>query len=140
MSTFIRRSGQFARLSHQATRNPALSSSRYLRPAGFPRPLFAKQTTRYYASVQPEEPKDPKDGKTAGDKRAEDGKVAGQQKGQAAPGFEHFYNDKSPVSKPANGEQPNLSSNPTTSKLTPEEEAQLDGLLATLRQGMPAEQ
>ena len=145
MTTLLRRSGNLARLSRSSvaapTFNPALRrpSPRFLRPQ-----TFASQRSRQYATVQPEDPKDPKDRKDGGKKEKyfESNKVAkdgGKEKGKSAPGTENIYDGKTPMSPPSS--QPSQEgSRPATSKLTPDEERELDSLLSNLKMGMPSSQ
>ena len=82
--------GNLARISRRSVGTASLSrSTKYtspsLRPAAF-------QTIRNYATVQPEAPNDPKDKKDAEQNKVSKG-------GKSAPGFEHMYNESSPLSK-----------------------------------------
>lgn len=141
MTTLLQRSGSLARLSRSGLR----SARRPLRPAkpSCPSALVSQQRLRDYATVQPEDPKDPqnqKDDKLAGSghKKVADGD---QKKGKPAKGFEHVYNNASPMSKsPTGGKQGESPPGPKASKLSPEEEQALDEMLANLKQGMPAGQ
>ncbi|KAF2503210.1 ATP-dependent metallopeptidase Hfl [Lophium mytilinum] len=147
MSTLLRRSGHFARLSRQSI-NVATRNSPSIRPAApLPHCAFAHQRVRQYATVKPppEDPKDPQDKKDGKAPEANDGKVAeGQNKplGKPAAGSENFYT-QSPQSAPQPGDAPEGNKNASSSaaaKLTPEEEKALDQLMSIVSMGMPAEQ
>ncbi|KAF2816961.1 ATP-dependent metallopeptidase Hfl [Mytilinidion resinicola] len=147
MSTLLRRSGHFARLSRQSL-NAATRNSPSIRPAApLPHCAFAHQRVRRYATVKPppEDPKDPQNKKDGKAPEANDGKVAEDQNkppGKPAAGFEQFYN-QSPMSAPQPGNAPEGNKNassPAAAKLTPEEEKALDQLMSIVSMGMPAEQ
>jgi AFG3 family protein len=146
MTTLLRQSGHFARLSRQ-TINAAARNSHLIRPiALLPHYAFAHQRVRRYATVKPPgEPQDPKDKKDEKAAEANDGKIAeetNKASGKPAPGFEHSYNKSSSESSPQPGEAPEgkNASSPATAKLTPEEEKALDQLMSIVSMGMPAEQ
>jgi len=124
MNNVLRQSAQVSRLTRSLesscrTRNPLF------RPSTIPRPLFAYQRTRRYAT-QPEEPN-----------KNENKNVADKKSGKAAPGFEGFYSKKSPMSKNSESDKGAEELAPGFTKLSPEEEKQLDDLFATIKQGMP---
>jgi AFG3 family protein len=118
MRAFLRRS---ARL--QASIGPP---SRVIahpqRAISFPRPLYARQSIRKYASVQPDPPKKPDDGK---DKAKEEGKSD-----ESAPGLENL-NDK----QSSGGNE-----GPKMAKLNAEEEKALEELFTNLKRNLPEEQ
>ena len=126
MASLLRQPAQLARFTRTleaSSRSRRLS----LRPASLPRPLYAYQRSRRYAT-QPEQPK--KDEKVAGG----DKNVAPGEPGKAAPGTEHIYNDASPLIKDGKKE----SVKPGFSKLSPEEEKELQDMFAHVKKGMPA--
>ncbi|KAF1985236.1 cell division protease ftsH [Aulographum hederae CBS 113979] len=141
MSTFIRRSSQITRISNQRIGTRPLYSSNNLRHPSLPRPLYAFRNARQYATHKPQDPKEPKeDDKTNAGKKSSTDKLAEGDKtqGKSAPGFEHFYNESSPMSPPPPPGQD--ASKPAISKLTPDEEKQLHKLLITIRQGLTVDQ
>lgn len=97
-----------------------------LRPASLPRPLYAYQRTRRYAT-QPEDPKDKdKDGE----------KKVGKAPGAPAKGMEHLYSKTGPMS-PEKGAESDSSERPAFSKLTAEGEKELANLFEHVKKGMP---
>lgn len=139
MTTFLRRSAHFGRLSRYTVDASARSHTKVACPSPLPRYTSAHRHARRYATLRPEDPKNKQDGEK-GASNTEDGKVAenqNKQPGKPAPGFEHFYNNSSPMSQPPSDGK-DAGSKPATSKLTPEEEKAIDALLANLKMGMPA--
>ena len=152
MSSFLRRSGHLARISRQ---NLQLATrSHPCRPTNLPRHVYAHQRLRRFATGQPGEPKkleEQKENKATGDAAK---KVAGGAKGSkskdaaAAASSESSVNfsQNAPLSSSpggANGgpqqqQKPEPSEN--KSRLSPQEEKQLDELLTNLKRGMPSEQ
>ncbi|MCJ1387722.1 AAA ATPase afg3 [Xylographa bjoerkii] len=136
MSSLLRRPVNLARLSRSTI---DASHRRYTNLAPIHRAQIATRRVRTYATVQPGDPKDPKDPKDKGNEASkEDNKaVAGGKgaSGKAAPGFEQFYNNSSPLSPPPEGGKPgNAAPNP---KLTEDERKTLDNLLTTVKKGLP---
>lgn len=129
MSSMLRQSFQAAKLSRSLEVARTLS----LRPAFIPRHAYSKQRIRRYAT-QPEEP---------------DKKVKGGDKkiGNKAPGTEHLYGGKSPMSKAQqknstestkqkNSTEPALPSGWV--KLTKEQDEELEKFIGVSKKGMPA--
>lgn len=131
MTSLLRQPTHLARLTRQTLRTTSRSRPLAFRPASLPRPLYAFQRTRRYAT-QPEEPK--QDGKHAEDKKAASEKTPGK----AAPGFEHMYTNSSPMTPgdPGSGNRDGTKAGYT--KLTPEEEKELTELFSHVKKGMPA--
>ena len=145
MTTLLRRSGNLARLSKSSLESASRTNLQYTGCSPTRLSRFAAYKSRTYATVNPGDPKDPKDKKDASAK--EDGKgktVAGKEDsspGKAPQGFEHFYNNSSPISPPpqdGKGTPPNTSEG--AAKLTPDEQKAIDGLLSTLKMGLPSGQ
>lgn len=123
MSSLLRQPAHLARLSRQSIEVSTKGRPLTLRPSSLPRPLYAYQRVRRYAT-QPEEPK--KD-------EAKDAKVD-RTPGQAPKGMEHLYSKSGPMSPEKSGD----STRPGFSKLTAEEEKELSGLFEHVKKGMPA--
>lgn len=141
MRTFLRRSSQFARIpSPNPTALPRIACYPQ-RSAFVRRPLYATQSSRCYATHKSDDPKKPEDGKKDAAQKDGDKNVAGNKEpGKAAPGFEHTYNNQSPVSPPNQPPENNQKPQEGRSMLTTEEEKALDDLLASIRQNVPEEQ
>ncbi|KAF2455982.1 peptidase family M41-domain-containing protein [Lineolata rhizophorae] len=162
MAMLCRRSAaqQLARLSRPCSSNAA-AAARLRASSGRPSPLarnaYARASaSRFYATVQPEDPKDPKDKDKSKDGSKEDAtkseadkKVTeGQEKkpGKSAPGMEHVYGS-SPLSSGPEGpkgdgkesKRPEENQAPM-SKLTQEEEQALENLRGLLKRGLPSSQ
>jgi len=148
MTTLLRRSGNLARLSKSSLDGAARTNRQYAGCSPTRLSRFAAYKSRTYATVNPGDPKEPKDNKDNKDATPkEEGKgrtVAGKDDsspGKAPSGFENFYNKSSPISPPpqdGKGTPPNASE--TTAKLTAEEQKTIDGLLSTLKRGLPSGQ
>ncbi len=144
MTTFLRRSGNLARLSKSSFESVSPPNLRYSRYSPTRLSRFAAYKSRTYATVNPGDPKDPKDKKDASPE--EDGKtVAGkedQPPGKVPPGFEHIYkHNSSPISpSPHDGKDSPPKSSENTAKLTTEEQETIDRLLSTLKTGLPTSQ
>ncbi|OCK77579.1 mitochondrial inner membrane AAA protease-like protein Yta12 [Lepidopterella palustris CBS 459.81] len=144
MTTLLCRSGHLARLSKQTINSVTKTSQLRRLPA--PQCAFAYQRLRRYATVKPDDPKkNEKDGKKSEGEQEGKKIVEGQnnQPGKPPPGFEHFYNQSSPIPKPPSEGKPERdkdASRPATAKLTPDEEKQLDKLVDLVSTGMPAGQ
>ncbi|THW36038.1 ATP-dependent metallopeptidase Hfl [Aureobasidium pullulans] len=121
MSGIFRQSinlGRLYRPTYQiSTRGRSLSS----RPASIPRPTYAYQRVRRYAT-QPEEPRDKDEAKD-------------KTPGQSAPGMEHLYNKGGPLT---NEKAASESARPGFAKLTPEEDKELMEVFGQIKKGMPA--
>ncbi|TKA71746.1 Mitochondrial respiratory chain complexes assembly protein YTA12 [Cryomyces minteri] len=140
MTTILRRPGQLVRLSRSTIQLASRSHPESRYPSSLPRSVYAHQRLRRYATVQdPKDPKDNKDGEKGEDKKVAEG--SGKQAGKPIPGFEHSYTNASPSTPPHSGENKDAAKpTPSASKLTPEEEKAIDGLLANLKRGMPEAQ
>ena len=95
---------------------------------------------RGYATVNPGDPKGPQ--KKQEPKAKKDDSTIANENGAKAPGkpakgLEYFYGKSSPLS-PSSGKTDASNGAPQISKLTKEEEAQLDALLNVVRKGLPA--
>lgn len=122
MSSLLRQPAHLARLSRQSLGVCSKGRPLSLRPASLPRPTYAYQRVRRYAT-QPEEPK-------------KDGEKVDKKPGAPAKGMEHLYNKSGPMS-PEQGDGKTSTSRPGFSKLTPEEEKELSGLFEHVKKGMP---
>lgn len=132
MSTLIRQSRTLARLSHSSL---TVSRRRLTCLASVRSPQNASHRVRTYATVNPEDPKDPNGKKDEPGKGSKKSVTKGDAKpGKAPPGFENFYSNPSPLSPPPEGERATAT---PTSKLTEEERKHLDELLPKLKKGLP---
>lgn len=123
MNNLLRQPAHLARLSRQSIELCKRGRPLSHRPASLPRPLYSYQRTRRYAT-QPEKP-------------SEDGeKKVDKTNSQPAKGMEHLYSKNGPMSQEKSGE-PDASSRPGFSKLTPEEEKELFDLFEHVKKGMP---
>ncbi|KAE9964565.1 hypothetical protein EG328_010354 [Venturia inaequalis] len=124
MRRFLR-PGNVARLQ-KSIASPSRVISHPQRASFFPRPLYARQSTRSYATQPPNEPNQPKKDEA---NRKETDKKAPKE---AADG-------KSSSQVNASGEKAEAKDDakPGVSKLTPEEEKQLDDLLANIAKSLP---
>ncbi|MCJ1284180.1 AAA ATPase afg3 [Xylographa opegraphella] len=133
MNSLLRRPGNLARLS-RSTLEASYRPYNNLTPIH--RSQIATHRIRTYATVQPGDPKDRKDkdnGASNEDKKSAAG--AKGAPGKAAPGFEQFYNNASPLSpSPEAGKPGNGAPKP---KLTEDERKALDDLLKTVKMGLP---
>ncbi|KAF2151000.1 ATP-dependent metallopeptidase Hfl [Myriangium duriaei CBS 260.36] len=123
MSSLLRQSAQATKLSRSLelacrSRNPSL------RPAFIPRHVYSRQRIRRYAT----QPQEPDKNNKSGDKRT----------GKQAPGTEHLYDGKSPMSR-AQGKATSEPSLPEGwVKLSKQEEERLDQAVSFAKKGMPA--
>lgn len=154
MTTLLRRSGNLARLSKSSLESASRTNLLYTGRSPTRLSRFAAYKSRTYATVNPGNPKDPKDPKDNKDNKnnknaspKEDGKgktVAGKadsSPGKAAQGFEHFYNNSSPISPPPqDGKNTPPKVSEGAAKLTADEQRRIDGLLSTLKMGLPSGQ
>ena len=142
MTTLLRRSGNLARLPYSRIEALTFASSANTRHCFSRASRFPNQRPRTYATVNPEDPEKPKpdnDDVSKKNKNSvdEEGK---KTPGKPAPGFEQFYNNSSPLSPPPLGGKDEESKSPQPAKLTEEEQKALDGLLSTIKKGLPASQ
>ncbi|KAL8704200.1 MAG: hypothetical protein Q9201_002618 [Fulgogasparrea decipioides] len=137
MTTILRRSGTIARLS-RTNLNPYLRSPYPPSLAIWRTSRITASRARHYATVEPGDPKDPKEKDK--DTPKEDKSVASNEKGpgKPAPGFEQMYEDGSVMSSTSSGTQKKQV--PKGPKLTEDEMKSLDSTLAMVKRGMPAEQ
>ncbi len=137
MTTLLRRSSNFARVTASSLESTICPYSSYL-PRSLPRPSrLGASRTRTYATVNPGDPKDPKD--TNNEKTSKTGKSVaenGNKQGKPARGFEDLYNKTGPMSPETSSE----SSSPQFSKLSNEEQEAVDRLMITLKKGLPVSQ
>ena len=133
MSTLSRQAGYLARLSRS---NFGTSQQRLTCLSYTSRSRLPFHRVRGYATVNSENPKDPKGKKDEVGKENQKPIAGGETKqGKAAPGFENFYNNSSPLSTPPEGTQQASSSQ--SSNITKEEQKALDELLTTVKKGLP---
>ena len=64
----------------------------------------------------------------------------GSKRGKPARGFESLYSDAGPLSHQGASDAEQLTDAPRMSMLTQEDQKELDGLLSTIRKGLPAEE
>lgn len=128
MTTLALRSGYLARLSRSSITVTARAATRPRCAPTISRSLLQQQRIRTYASIPPEDPKDPKD--RDGANKKDGAKLAGEGKGRAAPNFEQNQNASGRSEGPDKG----------FTRLTPEEEEEVDKLLEKLKQGLPKSQ
>ncbi|MCJ1478313.1 AAA ATPase afg3 [Lambiella insularis] len=133
-------SGGFNSEAAAKLREEKTSSKTLQRHPAFCPPAYRSQVAhrcqRTYATVQPEDPKDPK-GKEEQTSKNDDKTALGDKTkpGKSAPGFEQFYKNASPLSpSPENGKDGKPSAN---AKLTEQERKSLDALLNTVKKGLP---
>ncbi len=145
MTTLLRRSGNLARLSKSSLESAARTNLQYTGCSPTRLSRFAAYKSRTYATVNPGDPKEPKDNKDGTPEEEGKGKtVAGKDDGspgKAPQGFESFYNRSSPLSQsPQNGKDTPPNPSESAAKLTAEEQKSIDGLLSTLKKGLPSGQ
>ena len=145
MRTFLRRSSQFIQLP-RTVQYPRPRIACYPQRSAFVRQsLYGHQSSRSYASVQPDDPKKPEEDKQDADKKNVDKQVAGDKHPrEPVQGLENAYNNKSPIppSSQASQNEPHQHREPSPghTKLTPEEEKALDELLSNIKRNVPDEQ
>jgi AFG3 family protein len=129
----MRQAGGAARLSRSiiARPSPARVICHPQRAASFPRPLFAKQSSRGYATQKPEEPKDKKDEGLS--KEAEEAK----RRLEEGEGKEDGGKQQQEGQANASSEQGPQSGH---SRLSADEQKALDDLLSTIKRSVPDEQ
>ncbi|KAI5211074.1 hypothetical protein AUEXF2481DRAFT_28733 [Aureobasidium subglaciale EXF-2481] len=123
MSGILRQSINLGRLYRPSCQISTRGRSLSTRPASIPRPIYAYQRVRRYAT-QPEEPRDKDEAKD-------------KTPGQSAPGMEHLYNKGGPLT---NEKAASSTDSPPSgfTKLTAEEEKQLTDVFNKIKMGMPA--
>lgn len=124
MSGILRQTINLGRLYRPTSQISTRGRSLSLRPASIPRPTYAYQRVRRYAT-QPEEPRDKDEAKD-------------KTPGQSAPGMEHLYNKGGPLTNEKAGASGSDSLRPGFAKLTPEEEKELVEVFNQIKKGMPA--
>ncbi|KAK3636945.1 AAA ATPase afg3 [Elasticomyces elasticus] len=116
-----------ARSSRQLVEAARLSQHLARRPAGLPRPLYAYARSRHYATQPDQDGKHNVDGKTPPG---------------SAKGMEHLYSQQSPMSsgppQPPGKKPEDDGVLPGHSKLTTQEEKQLEDVFVLVKKGMPA--
>ncbi|KAK3068989.1 AAA ATPase afg3, partial [Teratosphaeriaceae sp. CCFEE 6253] len=125
MATLLQGPQNITRSSRQLVEAARLSQALARRPATLPRPLYAYARSRTYATPS-----------------QQDGKPPGKTPAGSAKGMEHLYSQQSPMSSgppPPPGKKPEDGSPlPGYSKLTEQEEKQLNDIFALVKKGMPA--
>lgn len=136
MTTLLRRSSNLARLSKTHIDVNVCPPSRFLHGSLTRTSYSPASRKRTYATIKPEVPKDGKNvnAKTAGKQVTRDE----SKPGKPARGFEGLYSDAGPLSHQSASEANQQTDSPQISKLTEEEQKQLDNLLSTIRKGLPA--
>lgn len=131
MTALLRRSSNLARLSKtQSDANYCLLSQFFCKPLT-PTAYNRASRIRTYATGRP---RDPKDGRNAkANTSGKQGSLNRSKPGKPAPGFEGLYSDAGPLSHQSASE-----ASQQMSKLTTEEQKELDSLLGTIRKGLPA--
>ena len=130
------------RLSRVGLKSTHRSLPHYTSIAGNQRSCLTEYRVRTYATIKPKDPKEPKDGKTVQSKKNAKPPVVDntKQPGKPAPGFEQFYNNSSPLSRPPAGAKDAACETPKFSKLTEDEQEALDRLFSIVKKGLPASQ
>lgn len=136
MTTLLRRSSNLARLSKAHIDVNICPLSSPLHRSLTRSTCHSASRTRTYATVSPGDPKDGKDANanTAGKQVKRDGSTPGKP----ARGFEGLYSDAGPFSHQSGSTANQQANSPQMSKLTEEEQKELDSLLGTIRKGLPA--
>jgi len=132
MSALIRQSRSLARLSNSSF---AANPRRLTCLSSIHSPQSVSRRVRTYATVNPADPKNPKDKTNEPGNGGKKSVTNGEAKpGKAPPGFEDFYNNSSSLSPPPQGDR----AKPTpTSNLSEEERKHIDELLPKLKKGLP---
>jgi AFG3 family protein len=131
MRRFLR-PGNVARLQ-KSIASPSRVISHPQRATFFPRPLYARQSIRGYASKPSSDPKKP-------EKDEANKKEVNQEGGKDAADVDGKSSSQLNVSGESSGAEGADGAKPGVSKLTPEEEKALDDLLSNLRKSLPDEQ
>ena len=136
MTTLLRRSSNLATLSKTHIDASLCSLSHSLHRSLTRTAYHPASRIRTYATVKPGDPKNGKDTNTntAGKQVTRDG----SKPGKPARGFEALYSDAGPLSHQRGLDANQQTDSPQLSKLTEEEQKQLDSLLNTIRKGLPA--
>lgn len=136
MTTLLRRSSNLARLSKTHIDANVCPLSHSFNNTFTRTPYHSASRLRTYATVKPGDAKDGKDANadTAGKQVKRDG----SKPGKPARGFEGLYSDAGPFSHRSASEANQQADSPQLSKLTEEEQKELNSLLSTIRKGLPA--
>lgn len=136
MTTLLRRSSNFARLSRSSLESTSYLSSFATSRLASRGSRLAASPSRAYATGEPGDSKESKVNKDAGPNTSP-GPVAGDSKrpGKPAFGFEKLYENAGPMSP-----QSSAGGSPQMSQLSKEEQEQIDRLMTTLRKGLPISQ
>lgn len=136
MTTLLRRSINLARLSQTPFDTNVCPLSRHVYRSLPRAACYTASRVRTYATVKPQNPKDSKNAnpKAAGKQEMRDG----SKSGKPARGFEGLYSDIGPLSHRSASNASQQTDLPQMSKLTTEEQQELDSLLRTIRKGLPA--
>ena len=133
MTTLLRRSSNLARISKiQSDGNVCLLSHYFHKPLT-PTAYNRASRIRTYATVKPGHPNDKKNAKANTSGKQES--LNRSKPGKPARGFEDLYSDAGPLSHQSASE-----AGQHISKLTTEEQKELDSLLRTIRKGLPADE
>lgn len=135
MTTLLRRSINLARLSQTPFDANVCPLSR---PAyrSLTRTAYCPASrVRTYATVKPKDPKDSQNANAQGAGKQK--RIDGSKSGKPARGFEGLYSDVGPLSHRSASDASQQTDLPQMSKLTAEEQQELDSLLRTIRQGLP---
>ena len=136
MTTFLRRSSNLARISSTYFNTNVCSLSRPLHEPPTRIVYHLASKVRTYATLKPG---DPNDGKNAEANIAgKQGKIGRSKPGKPARGFEGLYSNAGPLSHQSASEASQQANSPQVSKLTAEEQEQLDNLFRTIRMGLPS--
>ena len=134
MTTLLRQSGNLLRLSRSSLRRSTSTRVPYTSQLSYP----ASQRLRGYATVNPGDPKPPKNDKDGATKKKTVAGEGSNVPGKAASGFENLYNGNSPISPNSiDGATKAHDAAPQTAKLTEAEQKDLEGLLKTIKKGLP---
>ena len=136
MTTLLRRSSNLARLSTTQFDANVCPLSRSVHRSLRQTAYHPASRTRAYATVKPGDLNDAKDAKT--NTAEKQGAIDKSKPGKPARGFEGLYSNAGPFSHHSASEASQQTDSPQFSKLTAEEQKELDSLLGTIRKGLPA--
>lgn len=141
MTTFLRRSGNLAKLSRSASRPSSCLQFPLLRSSVENVSHLQSLQSRLYATVQPEKPKNSKNGADSGSK-PDGSSITREMKDatKAAKGFEQLYKNGGPMSGSSPAGQNAGSDALKNPPLTKMEQEALDKILVILKKGLPASQ
>lgn len=135
MTTLLRRSINLARLSQTPLDTNVCPLSRHVYTSLTRAAYHPGSRVRAYATVKPQDPKDSKNAnaKAAGKQEM----IDGSKPGKPARGFEGLYSNVGPLSHRSASDASQQTDLPQMSKLTIEEQQELDSLLRTIKKGLP---